>query len=84
MGIPAELTFKTKPELGAELLADCLDAGMPISWCAGDAVYGRDRGLREACEQRVNLATPSGRDIGHHLHWSRWRRRHQARARYLQ
>ncbi len=64
MGIPAELTFKTKPELGAELLADCLDAGMPISWCAGDAVYGRDS--------------------GHHLHWSRWRRRHQARARYLQ
>jgi SRSO17 transposase len=52
MGIPAEVTFKTKPELGTQLLADCLDAGTPISWCAGDAVYGRDRGLREACEQR--------------------------------
>jgi SRSO17 transposase len=52
MGIPANLTFKTKPELGADLLTDCLDAGVAVPWCTGDAVYGRDRGLREGCERR--------------------------------
>lgn len=52
MGIPAETTFKTKPELGIELLTDCMDAAASAPWCAGDAVYGRDRGLREMCEQR--------------------------------
>jgi hypothetical protein len=46
MGIPASLTFKTKPELGLELLARHLTAGIAIPWCTADAVYGRDRKLR--------------------------------------
>jgi SRSO17 transposase len=50
MGIPADVTFKTKPDLGRELLADAVTAGPPVQWCTGDAVYGRDRTLREYCE----------------------------------
>ncbi len=52
MGIDAEHEFRTKPQLGADLLTDAGDAGVRVDWCTGDAVYGRDRGLREACEQR--------------------------------
>jgi SRSO17 transposase len=52
MGIAADHQFKTKPGLGTELLTDALDAGVRVHWCTADAVYGRDRSLREACEQR--------------------------------
>jgi SRSO17 transposase len=52
MGVPADLEFATKPQLGCGLLTDALDAGVPVHWCTADAVYGRDRGLRETCEQR--------------------------------
>jgi len=52
MGIPADLTFKTKPQLGTDLLTDAVDAGVPVPWCTADAVYGRDRELRETCEAR--------------------------------
>jgi SRSO17 transposase len=50
MGIPAELDFKTKPALGLDLLAEHVQAGIDIGWCTADAVYGRDRELREYCE----------------------------------
>jgi SRSO17 transposase len=52
MGIPDDLEFRTKPQLGADLLIDAVAAGVRVDWCTGDAVYGRDRALREACEQR--------------------------------
>ena len=52
MGLPTDLEFNTKPQLGADLLTDALDAGVRVDWCTADAVYGRDRGLREACEKR--------------------------------
>jgi SRSO17 transposase len=52
MGIPDDLEFRTKPQLGADLLVDAVTAGVRVDWCTGDAVYGRDRALREACEQR--------------------------------
>src|SRR6266542_3763350 len=52
MGIDAGHEFKTKPQLGADLLTGALDAGMRVSWCTADAVYGRDRDLRATCEQR--------------------------------
>src|SRR5262249_3994592 len=51
MGIPAELRFATKPELGLALLAECVTAGVPVGWCAADAVYGRDRKLHRYCER---------------------------------
>ena len=52
MGIPAEVEFTTKPQLGQDLLAGCVDAGHRVDWVTADAVYGRDRGLREYCEQQ--------------------------------
>jgi SRSO17 transposase len=52
MGIDAEHEFATKPGLGAELLTDAVDAGVRVDWCTADAVYGRDRALRETCEHR--------------------------------
>ncbi len=52
MGIDPGHEFKTKPQLGAELLTDAADAGVRVDWCTADAVYGRDRGLREECEKR--------------------------------
>jgi SRSO17 transposase len=50
MGIPTDLDFTTKPQLDAELLGECVAAGIAVPWCTGDAVYGRDRKLREYCE----------------------------------
>jgi SRSO17 transposase len=53
MGIPADLRFSTKPELGLALLAECVTAGVPVPWCTADAVYGRDRNLRRYCERHA-------------------------------
>jgi len=52
MGIPDDLEFRTKPQLGADLLVDAIKTGVRVDWCTGDAVYGRDRALRDACQQR--------------------------------
>ena len=52
MGIDADHEFRTKPQLGCDLLADTVDAGVRVDWCTADAVYGRDRGLRADCEKR--------------------------------
>lgn len=51
MGIPADLQFATKPELGVQLLAEQLSAGVELPWCAADEVYGRDPALREYCQK---------------------------------
>jgi SRSO17 transposase len=51
MGIPADLDFKTKPALSLELLTEHVEAGIDVGWCTADAVYGRDRELREYCER---------------------------------
>jgi SRSO17 transposase len=53
MGVGDDLEFKTKPQLGRDLLADAVTAGVPVRWCTADAVYGRDRELREHCEQHA-------------------------------
>ena len=51
MGIPDDLQFRTKPQLGAELLVDAIEAGVRVDWCTGDAVYGRDRTRGEGCHR---------------------------------
>jgi SRSO17 transposase len=46
LGIPQTVTFKTKPQLAQDILADAIaDATMP-PWVAGDEVYGRSGPLR--------------------------------------
>ena len=51
-GVPEAVGFATKPELARAMLGAALDAGLPCAWVTGDAVYGADRSLRMALEQR--------------------------------
>lgn len=45
-GVPEEIVFATKPELGRQILADLHAEGRLPGWVTGDEVYGRDPGLR--------------------------------------
>lgn len=46
LGIPADVVFKTKPQLAQDIVADMIaDQTMP-PWVAGDEVYGRSSKLR--------------------------------------
>ena len=51
-GIGDEVTFATKPELAAAMIARALDAGVPAGWLTGDEVYGQHAGLRRTLEGR--------------------------------
>ena len=50
-GVPEDLVFATKPELGRQLLADLHAEGRLPAWVTGDAVYGAHPGLRAWLEQ---------------------------------
>jgi SRSO17 transposase len=45
-GMPEDLAFQTKPQLGAEIINDLLAEGRCPQWVTGDEVYGRDAKLR--------------------------------------
>jgi SRSO17 transposase len=45
--IPADVAFKTKPELGVELVKRAADWDLPCVPVLGDQAYGDDSGLRE-------------------------------------
>jgi SRSO17 transposase len=45
-GVPEEVVFATKPELGRQLLADLQAEGRLPPWVTGDEVYGAHPGLR--------------------------------------
>jgi SRSO17 transposase len=45
-GIPDQVTFATKPELGLVMLARAHAAGLPFAWVTADSVYGADHRLR--------------------------------------
>jgi len=51
-GVPAEVGFRTKPELARAMLERALAAGVPAAWVTGDEVYGGDRRLRVWLEER--------------------------------
>ncbi|CDM89906.1 IS701 family transposase [Xenorhabdus bovienii] len=51
-GIPASVTFATKPPLARQMLERTWDAGVPCRWVTADEVYGRDRRLRVWLESR--------------------------------
>jgi SRSO17 transposase len=67
-GVPAEITFATKPKLGRAMLERALDAGVPCAWVTGDSVYGADHALRRQIEARGGLgyvlAVTSGQRLG--------------------
>jgi len=46
LGIPADVEFKTKPQLAQDILADMVADGTIPPWIAGDEVYGRSGKLR--------------------------------------
>jgi len=49
VGMPADLTFKTKPELAVELVQALLKrATVPARWLAADALYGDSPAFRDA------------------------------------
>jgi SRSO17 transposase len=52
VAIPEETVFATKPALAQQMIIRALDAGVPCAWVLGDEVYGSDRKLRTALEQR--------------------------------
>ncbi|MFM9610868.1 transposase [Streptomyces niveiscabiei] len=45
-GIPEEVAFATKPQLGREMLAAALASKTPFTWLVADADYGKDLALR--------------------------------------
>src|SRR6478752_9177655 len=50
-GVPAQTVFATKPQLGRQMLARALGAGVPCRWVSGDSVYGADYALRRSIEK---------------------------------
>ena len=47
-GVPEDLTFKTKPEIGLELLQNAQKRGnLPFSWVAADELYGDSPTFRD-------------------------------------
>jgi SRSO17 transposase len=47
-GVPAELTFKTKPEIAVELVQDAIRRGsLPFQWVAADELYGDSPAFRD-------------------------------------
>jgi SRSO17 transposase len=50
-GVPEEVIFRTKPELGLEMIANAVAEGVPFQWVGGDSVYGDSptyvQGVRE-------------------------------------
>jgi SRSO17 transposase len=50
-GVPEELTFKTKPEIGLELLQKAENRGsLPFSWVAADELYGDSPTFRDGVD----------------------------------
>jgi len=51
-GVPAEVTFATKPQLARCMIERALEAKVPFGWVTGDSVYGNDWRMRSWLEER--------------------------------
>ena len=51
-GIPADVTFATKPQLARRMIERAVAAKVPFAWVAGDEVYGGNGPLRTWLEQQ--------------------------------
>jgi SRSO17 transposase len=51
-GIPATVTFATKPQLARRMIEQAAGAAVPFAWVAGDEVYGDNGPLRTWLETR--------------------------------
>ena len=45
-GVPDEVKFQTKPNIGLEMLEEAHNAGLPFTWVTGDCIYGDFRDIR--------------------------------------
>jgi SRSO17 transposase len=50
--VPADVPFRTNPQLAQLMLQRALDAGVPASWVTADEAYGGDPALRRFLEDR--------------------------------
>jgi SRSO17 transposase len=50
--VPNDVAFATKPALALAMLERAFDTGLVAGWVTADALYGCDRRLRRALEQR--------------------------------
>ena len=50
-GIPADVTFATKPQLARRMIQRAVTAGVPFAWTAADEVYGDNGPLRAWLEE---------------------------------
>lgn len=67
-GIPATVTFATKPQLAQRMLARIWAAGLPSAWVTGDTVYGGNSTLppwleRQPCAYILGIAKNDGVDL---------------------
>ena len=51
-GVPQDVAFATKPEIGRQMLQRAFDAGVTARWVLGYEIYGGDYRLRSAIEER--------------------------------
>jgi SRSO17 transposase len=51
-GVPADIAFRTKPQLAWAMVERALDAGIRAAWVTADEVYGNDYAFRHALETR--------------------------------
>jgi len=50
-GVPETVTFKTKPQMGLEMIKEATEAGIPYMWVTGDCAYGDYREIRNWLEK---------------------------------
>jgi SRSO17 transposase len=51
-GIPEDVVFKTKAELGLEMLLDAQNRGVPFAWAGMDCFYGEQPWLLDSIDNR--------------------------------
>ena len=52
-GVPEQVCFATKPQLGIAMLKNALARDLPFGWVAADADYGKDPALRAFLHDRA-------------------------------
>jgi len=55
VGLPEDLVFKTKIQLGGEMIEQAFDAGLPFDAVVFDALYGRSGWLRDQVNRRGGI-----------------------------
>ena len=50
-GVPEGVDFRTKPQLGLQMIKEATEAEVPYNWLTGDCVYGDNRVIRSWAER---------------------------------